>query len=136
MSNFLEQYIEDDNGCWLWQGNVDTKGYGRLWDGATHRTVYAHRYFYVQLGFTIPAGLVLDHLCRVTRCVRPTHLEPVTIAENIRRGIGKSLKSKCANGHDYTPENVALDGRKRYCRLCKKVRNARYYRQRHMAVAA
>jgi hypothetical protein len=34
----------------------------------------------------IPDGLVIDHLCRVHNCVNPEHLEPVTPAENTRRG--------------------------------------------------
>lgn len=34
----------------------------------------------------IPVGLDLDHLCRVRSCVNPDHLEPVTRAENLRRG--------------------------------------------------
>ncbi|MGH9151353.1 MAG: HNH endonuclease [Acidimicrobiales bacterium] len=33
-----------------------------------------------------PEGLTLDHLCRDRRCVNPAHLEPVTVAENLRRG--------------------------------------------------
>jgi hypothetical protein len=33
----------------------------------------------------VPEGLELDHLCRVTTCVRPSHLEPVTTGENVRR---------------------------------------------------
>jgi hypothetical protein len=28
----------------------------------------------------------LDHLCRRRNCVCPSHLDPVTPAENIRRG--------------------------------------------------
>jgi hypothetical protein len=39
----------------------------------------------------IPAGLHLDHLCRVRDCVNPEHLEPVTNAENLRRGDGTKL---------------------------------------------
>ncbi|MEV7034630.1 HNH endonuclease signature motif containing protein [Streptomyces sp. NPDC093272] len=33
----------------------------------------------------IPAGMELDHLCFVTMCVNPTHMEPVTPEENLRR---------------------------------------------------
>jgi hypothetical protein len=33
----------------------------------------------------------LDHLCRVRSCVNPAHLEPVTNAENCRRGANAKL---------------------------------------------
>lgn len=36
----------------------------------------------------VPAELQLDHLCRVTSCVNPMHLESVTRSENLKRGIG------------------------------------------------
>lgn len=45
----------------------------------------AHRVVYESLVGPIPAGLELDHTCRVRRCVNPDHLEPVTHAENQRR---------------------------------------------------
>jgi len=35
----------------------------------------------------------LDHLCRNRACVRPSHLEPVTQTENIRRGAGTKLNA-------------------------------------------
>jgi hypothetical protein len=34
----------------------------------------------------IPDGLMLDHLCRNTACVNPSHLEPVTNSVNVQRG--------------------------------------------------
>jgi hypothetical protein len=46
----------------------------------------AHRYVYETHKEAIPNGLELDHLCRNTLCVNPNHLEPVTHAENCRRG--------------------------------------------------
>jgi hypothetical protein len=33
----------------------------------------------------IPVGLVIDHLCGNRRCVNPSHVEPVTQQEHIRR---------------------------------------------------
>jgi hypothetical protein len=71
-------------GCWVWTGQVNTSGYGhfRRVDG---RTVKAHRFAYEATYGPIPAGLTLDHLCGRPRCVRPTHLEAVTAAENLRR---------------------------------------------------
>jgi hypothetical protein len=52
---------------------------------------YAHRVSYeVRYGY-IGDGLCLDHLCKVTSCVNPEHLEPVTHAENNRRGSRTKL---------------------------------------------
>lgn len=70
--------------CGEWQGHIDPQGYGHLkWDGANQ---YVHRIVYRALVGAIPAGFVIDHLCRNLRCVNPMHLEAVTNGENIRRG--------------------------------------------------
>jgi hypothetical protein len=68
-----------DTPCWLWQGETDRNGYGRIKrDG---RRIPVH---WVLIGD--PAeGLEVDHLCRQRACVRPEHLEYVTHAENNRR---------------------------------------------------
>ena len=42
----------------------------------------------------VPEGMQLDHLCRVPGCVNPDHLEPVSAAENVRRGRGTKLTFK------------------------------------------
>lgn len=77
-------YIIDENWCWLWQGAITPQGYGTATLG--RRPVPAHRLTWRIFEGPIPDGLQLDHLCRVRRCVNPDHLEPVTGAENVRRG--------------------------------------------------
>lgn len=74
------------DGCWIWHGGTTRRenGYGRFKLNGKKYT--AHRFLYELLVGPIPPGHELDHLCRVTRCVRPSHLEPVTHAENVRRG--------------------------------------------------
>ena len=53
----------------------------------------AHRFAYERCVGPIPDGLDIDHKCRTRSCVQPSHLEPVTRAENVRRGIA------ARNGH-------------------------------------
>ena len=72
--------------CWEWVGCTNRNGYGRVW--RNRRTVMVHRLVYEATYGDIPAGLVLDHLCRNRRCVNPAHLEPVTVRTNTLRGIG------------------------------------------------
>lgn len=82
--------VDEETGCWNWNGAMlATTGrnqYGRLHQGK-HKRVLAHRWAYERLRGPIPEGLVIDHLCRNTKCVNPDHLELVTIAENNRRGL-------------------------------------------------
>ena len=86
--------------CEVWVGATNSKGYGIVIVNG-HQEL-AHRVAYEAEYGPIPDGHVLDHLCRVRNCVRPEHLEPVTQAENARRGrSAKSLQvgDTCQNGH-------------------------------------
>lgn len=112
---------EDD--CWTWTAS-NTLGYGLFWSGI--KMVLAHKYSY---GIT-PDGLVLDHLCRNHACVNPSHLEPVTQRENLRRGVGwagvNAAKTHCPQGHEYTFENTCWrNGTRRSCRACDRRRPKR-----------
>lgn len=53
----------------------------------SHRVAYALTY-----GQPDPKA-VLDHVCRIHGCVNPHHLDPVTNAENVRRGDTARLTS-------------------------------------------
>lgn len=88
----LGDSIKQENGCWLWPGaptNPKLGDYRQMRVGSrtdgTRRRVLAHVASYEALVGPIPAGLELDHLCRVHACVNPEHLEPVTHQENMRR---------------------------------------------------
>lgn len=85
MERFWEKIEIQNSGCWAWKGSL-VGGYGSFF--ANKRVVKAHRWSYEQFVGPIPDGLELDHLCRNTCCVNPAHLEPVTHAENVRRGNG------------------------------------------------
>ena len=90
--NPLDLISHEDRGyqtpCWIWQGGKTGDGrYGRAkYDG---RMRPAHHIFLLQDGVEIPEGYEPDHLCRVTLCVNPAHLEVVTRKENVRRSSAK-----------------------------------------------
>lgn len=81
----LSKIIVDDEGCWLWQGVQNGKGYGYIRHNNLKRGV--HRVSYEIYIGPIPEGMHIDHLCRVRHCCNPEHLEAVTVAENNRRMI-------------------------------------------------
>lgn len=82
---FDKVQINDETGCWEWTGGKTHNGYGTFKPFST--TFNAYLVSYVMFVGPMPAGLELDHLCRVRHCVNPDHLEPVTRHENMRRGI-------------------------------------------------
>lgn len=112
--------------CLLWMAGRDAK-YGVFWFEG--RLVKAHRWAWEQENGPVPEGLDLDHLCRVTLCVRPSHLEPVTRRENLARGRHANQntgKTVCVHGHDLTPENTyRYSNGKRACRTCRRERKVR-----------
>jgi hypothetical protein len=112
--------------CWIWTGYENEWGYGVFKVG--DRTWRVHRLsFELEYG-PIPAGLDIDHLCKVRLCVRPTHLEAVTELDNVRRQV--SHIDQCPHGHPYTEENTAWNrtrlrkdgvrGVQRVCRQCRR----------------
>lgn len=77
--------VEMSDGCWLWRAAIDTGGvsggggYGRFYHEG--RVQYAHRFAYEMWVGPIPEGLVIDHTCGNRACVKPHHLEAVTMRE-------------------------------------------------------
>lgn len=121
--------IDDATGCWLWLKALNNQGYGQIRVG--DRTELAHRVAYVAFIGPIPADRELDHKCRMPRCVNPDHLEPVTHAQNIVRGIGPSgararlyAQTHCKRGHPLSGENIyrsQLRFGRRICRACRQL---------------
>lgn len=124
VDRFFEK-VRRSPGCWLWTASLDGKGYGQFQMGGSTGTVRAHRWCYEYFNGAIPAGLVIDHPCRDSRCVNPGHLEAVTFAENGRRGN--------AGRHRYVREFCMRDLHRladcahvrpngtRYCKPCSRL---------------
>lgn len=113
--------VQFGDGCWTWIAGRYKSGYGSY---ICPFGYYAHRIAYTFTVGEIPAGLQIDHLCRNKVCVNPSHLEPVTGAENVRRcpdsasslaSAAADARGACLAGHPYEFDDA---GRRRKCRPC------------------
>lgn len=91
-------------GCWLWLGDQDRKGYGTFCamysSGETPRRISAHRFAYSLHNGTIDPSRMVLHNCDTPQCVRADHLFQGTAKEN--------------------SQDMARKGRSRFQKLSKK----------------
>ena len=132
--------VQKSDGCWIWNGTIGQRGYGQLSSqryGRTPTTLQAHRVAYVLTVGPIPAGLQIDHLCRIKSCVNPAHLEPVTASENVRRGyLARPARTQCRVRHPLSDSNLYVYRGRRLCRVCGRTRHTAWRRRRREAAAA
>lgn len=147
LARFLEKVRVDDDGCWRWTGSK--RGvYGQLKNSPES----AHRTSVRWSRGDIPAGLVVDHLCRHPECVRPDHLDVTTHFENVTvradSASGRNFrKTHCKRGHPFTLDNTitrkhTVRGRTRPARECRecnqslgRLRAAKYKARKRAASA-
>jgi len=105
--------------CWE-VSYAKSAGYAIMGDG-NGKTIRCHKLAYEFFVGPIPEGMVLDHLCRNKGCCNPEHLEPVTNAENMRRGLLGVLRvpDTCRRGHTLLDAYVTPAGVRR-CKWCRK----------------
>lgn len=128
-------YTVAANGCWLWVGHRDEKGYG-IWNKRK-----AHRVMYERHIGPIPDGLVLDHfVCDTKPCCNPHHVKPVTSRDNTLRGdtlaARQLAQTHCLRGHPLVTGNLRKakgEPRKRRCLTCKREAAKRAYDARRVA---
>ena len=128
-TRFMQSLIPQPDGCWQCPGYKTINGYSKGYvQGYGSR--FAHRLAWEIVNGAVPAGLVLDHLCRNRWCCNPAHLEAVTQRQNARRspllgkvkrggGTGRRNPTHCPYGHPYDEKNtyVQPNGGKA-CRAC------------------
>lgn len=116
---------DDVTGCMPWLAHTNHGGYGHFMEEKRPRR--AHRVAYEVTHGSVPAGLVVDHLCGNRSCVRPDHLEAVTQRVNLLRGATRTAaqvaRTTCPQGHSYSRRNTYAYRGKRMCRICRRVRN-------------
>ena len=90
--------VDKTGDCWIWTAGKNNFGYGGF---CINQKVYkAHRVSYEWANGSLPADGLVDHICRNTSCVNPSHLRLVTAKENVEnvKGPAKHNKSSGVRG--------------------------------------
>lgn len=124
----VPEYRPDLGKCWLWMACTD-KGYGIF--SLNGKNIRAHRLSLILAGIDIPENLVPDHLCRVRKCVNPSHMEITDQRTNLIRGISpvgiNHSKTHCLKGHPLMGDNLRVYKGRRLCRACRREQRMNYY---------
>jgi len=97
----LKHSYPQDNGCILWTGPIDSKGYGVLKHGPI--SFRAHRIAYSLKHGAIPTGLNACHTCDTPSCVNPDHIFIGTQKDNIHDMIKKNRNTLPPRTRDISP---------------------------------
>ena len=84
LSRFMSYVDKKPDGCWVWIGGKDCKGYGIFWYKG--KTQFAHRVsllLHNRVTHFI-SGKVIRHSCKSKSCVNPDHLSEGTLSENAK----------------------------------------------------
>ena len=132
-------WITDANGCDIWQGAKNDRGYGRIWDGG--RNCYVTRVRYEREVGPIPEGADLDHFVCDNGpggCCNPFHCRPASRRENTLRGDGiaaaYAARTQCPDGHPLSGANLDKHQLTRGNRRCRTCRNAQYHARRARSI--
>lgn len=139
--NFDKEYEVRDCGyktpCWIWMRGRNKGRYGLTY-GIARRTpgdkvpMSSHRLMYERHKGPVSPNCDLDHLCRVTLCCNPEHVEPVSHEENVRRGKNTRLSPKdvlemfALEKSGWTQKEIAVAYGVSHSHVCKVMRGVKW----------
>lgn len=127
LTRMLANSARTESGCLVYQGFIRANGYAA--NGYQGKTVIVHRkVFEITKGVTLGRWELVCHTCDVRNCIEVSHLWLGTNKQNLHDArakgrLPKMQQTACINGHDFTPENTAIDKMGwRKCRRCQQIR--------------
>ena len=74
--------LQQDTGCWIWQGQISNSGYGRVMetqpDHSTKMLSAQTASYHAFIG-SVPEGNLVKQSCGNRLCINPEHLELLAI---------------------------------------------------------
>jgi hypothetical protein len=96
VTDLFDRAVVQPSGCWVWTGNLDSKGYGRIRHKGQGQLV--HRVAYDLSVGEIPEGLWVLHRCDNASCINPAHLFLGTPQDNVDDMIAKGRNAPPQRG--------------------------------------
>lgn len=123
----VSKVIDSATGCWLFNGNVESNGYGRIY--FLSKQVGVHRlsaYLYLNLSLKdlwySKIYVLHKDICPNRNCFNPAHIRLGSQADNMADRAAKI--THCPKGHEMTPANTyRYVGHIRvhtWCRECRR----------------
>lgn len=82
IERFNQKYIVDEEtGCWKWQGSLNKDGYGQI--RVNNKMLSSHRFSYDYFIGNLNPELEICHNCQDRSCVNPNHLRQDTKSSNM-----------------------------------------------------
>lgn len=92
---FWSKATHPDEGCWEWQAEKTSNGYGAYRKSGQGRKIYlAHRYAYELAYGAFDKKLFVCHKCDNPQCIRPDHLFLGTNEDNMKDAVRKQRQKR------------------------------------------
>jgi hypothetical protein len=90
VKRFHKKYgAPNENGCVIWNGTLNDRGYGQLLLAKGKGMKYAHRIAWVLANGDLPSDKMVLHKCDVPRCINVDHLFLGSAMDNSRDMVAK-----------------------------------------------
>lgn len=126
IKRIYDRCVVNENGCRIWQGVVNRKGYGSTSFESKHWMT--HRLIYALVFGPIPKDMFICHTCDTPACCEPSHFFLGDHLVNQRDMIEKrrhfrNKRTHCWRGHPLSGENLYVTAKgHRVCKTCGRIK--------------